>query len=450
LVATVVASLSVLVIPTLTVVTPSVTINTRFPVAVSVLVVGTLISILHESLHRAHQQAEQNAKELSETNKRLSESNERFHLLVQSVKDYGIFALDPQGNIISWNTGAENITGYKAEEIIGQHFARLCLPEDTESGKLERELQEATATGRYEEEGWRVRKDGSRFWAHVIITAIRDESGQLHGFSKVTHDMTERKRAEESYRLLIQEQVARAEAEASSQAKDEFLAILSHELRTPLTAILGWSDLLRSGKLDRDTTAMAAESIERSAKAQAVLVEDLIDVSRMISDKFSIDPILTELAPVIETAVNSLRPSAAAKDIQLHIDSDPVVGAVLGDPVRLGQVMLNLISNAIKFTPNGGSVTVRLEEVAAGPRIKISDTGQGIDPAVLPIIFDHFRQADSSSTRGHGGLGLGLAIVRYVVEAHGGVVTAESPGTGQGATFTVQLPWPNSQLKLAK
>jgi PAS domain S-box-containing protein len=241
-------------------------------------------------------------------------------------------------------------------------------------------------------------------------------------------------------RLYEAERRSRAEAEAANRTKDEFLATLSHELRTPLTAILGWTRLLRTANLEETTAAHALETVERNARAQAQLIEDLLDVSRIITGKLRLETHPVELLPIIEAAVDAVRPAADAKSIQLQTELDPLVGTVSGDPARLQQVVWNLVSNAVKFTGRGGRIVLRLERPDSHAQISISDTGEGIKPEFLPFVFDRFRQADGSTTRVHGGLGLGLAIVRHLVELHGGTVRAESQGENQGATFTVTLP----------
>jgi len=254
-------------------------------------------------------------------------------------------------------------------------------------------------------------------------------------------DITERKLAEEEHKqLLAREQAAREEAEAANRAKDDFLATVSHELRTPLNPILGWAMLLRTRSLDDATSVRALESIERNAKVQAQLIEDILDVSRVITGKLGLDVRPVDLTQVIDAAIDTVRPAAEAKTIQVQAYRDTDVGLVSGDPGRLQQVVWNLLSNAVKFTPNGGRVNIRLERLDSDIQITVSDTGKGISADFLPLIFDRFRQADSSSTRKYGGLGLGLAIVRQIIEMHGGTVRAESRGEGQGATFTVRLP----------
>jgi CheY-like chemotaxis protein len=238
----------------------------------------------------------------------------------------------------------------------------------------------------------------------------------------------------------MREQMIRAEAEAANRAKDEFLSILSHELRTPLNAILGWSAMLRQRTLSEDKVLRALETIERNAKSQAQLIEDILDISRIITGKLRLQVRPVNLVPVIESAIESVRLAAEAKSIRLQSRIDSQVGPLLGDANRLQQVVWNLLSNALKFTPKDGQVEIRLQRINSHAEITVSDTGLGISSDFLPFVFDRFRQQDSSTTRSYGGLGLGLAIVRQLVELHGGTVTVVSPGIGQGTTFTVTLP----------
>ncbi|MBD1831095.1 ATP-binding protein [Microcoleus vaginatus GB1-A2] len=240
--------------------------------------------------------------------------------------------------------------------------------------------------------------------------------------------------------LLMREQMIRAEAEAANRAKDEFLSILSHELRTPLNAILGWSTMLRQRTLSEDKVVRALETIERNAKSQAQLIEDILDISRIITGKLRLQVRPVNLVPVIESAIESVRLAAEAKSIRLQSVLDSEAGPLLGDAARLQQVVWNLLSNALKFTPKDGRVEIRLQRVNSHVEITVSDTGPGISSDFLPFVFDRFRQHDSTTTRSYGGLGLGLAIVRQLVELHGGTVTVVSPGIGQGTTFTVKLP----------
>jgi PAS domain S-box-containing protein len=378
----------------------------------------------------------------------LRHSEERFRLLVEGVSDYAIFMLDVNGVITTWNAGAARIKGYRAEEIIGQHFSKFYPQDALESGWPEHELEVAAAEGRFVDEGWRVRKDGSRFWAHVTITALRDDTGRLRGFAKLTRDLTERKRTEaleasgaERETLLEAERNARMLAQRSARIKDEFLATLSHELRTPLNAILGWTQLLRSrgapepAELDR-----AMEIIERNARAQVRLIDDLLDLSRIMSGRFRLDVQQVSLGDVVRSALDSIEPTAQTKGVRLESVLDPQSVVVSGDPQRLQQVFWNLLSNAVKFTPKGGKVQVVLQRVNSHIEFSISDTGIGIPATFLPHVFERFSQKDSSTNREYGGLGLGLAICKQLVDLHGGSIQAKSMGEGQGATFVVTLP----------
>lgn len=283
--------------------------------------------------------------------------------------------------------------------------------------------------------------DGQNRTMYTNAAPIRDREGKIIAGVCTFIDITERKQAEaEREQLLACEQEVRAEAEAANRLKDEFLSVLSHEIRTPLNAMLGWSQLLRSRKFDEATTNRALETIERNARTQAQLIEDLLDVSRIIRGKLSLDVRQIELCSAISAAIETVRPAIEAKAIQLHTAFDPSASLISGDYNRLQQVVWNLLSNAVKFTPKGGSVEVCLERVDSYAQIRVSDTGGGISAEFLPYVFDRFSQADSATTRSQGGLGLGLAIVRQLVELHGGTVHAQSPGKGQGATFIVNLP----------
>jgi CheY-like chemotaxis protein/two-component sensor histidine kinase len=249
-------------------------------------------------------------------------------------------------------------------------------------------------------------------------------------------------------RLLAREQAARETAEAANRVKDEFLAVLSHELRTPLNPILGWSQLLQKRKLDEKRTSYALETIERNAKLQVQLIDDLLDVSRILQGKLSLNVTPVNLTTTITAALETVRLAAQAKSIQIQTALEPNIGQVLGDSGRLQQVIWNLVSNAVKFTPQGGRVDIRLQRLDAQAQITVSDTGKGIHADFLPHVFEYFRQADNATTRQFGGLGLGLAIVRQIVELHGGTVFAESPGVDQGATFTVRLPLMQHQSEM--
>jgi PAS domain S-box-containing protein len=375
-------------------------------------------------------------------------SEERFRLLVEGVSEYAIFMLDVNGKVASWNVGAQRIKGYAADEIIGKHFS-IFYPQDVvDSGWPEHELREAALTGRFVDTGWRVRKDGSRFWANVTITAMRDESGKLLGYAKLTRDLTERRRVEamevanlERDDLLDAERNARMTAQRATRIKDEFLATLSHELRTPLSAILGWTQVLLRGQATNVADQRRAiEVIDRNARAQVQLIDDLLDLSRILAGKLRLELRQLAIIDVARAAIDSAAPAAEAKEIRLISLLDPGRAIVNGDASRLQQVVWNLLTNAIKFTPRGGQVQVLLQRVNSHIELSVSDTGVGIPAAFLPQVFERFSQRDGSSTRAHGGLGLGLAICRQLVELHGGSIRAASPGEGLGATFSVNLP----------
>jgi PAS domain S-box-containing protein len=360
------------------------------------------------------------------------ESEEMLHLLVDSVRDYAIFMLDPQGRVATWNDGARRIKGYEREEIIGRHVSIFYPEEDVRSGKPERLLGIAREKGRAEDEGWRVRKDGTRFLADVVLTAVHDAKGNLRGFAKVTRDITARKKSEETERALIV-------AQEVNRAKDEFLAVISHEMRSPLTSILGWARMLRIGGLDETTTREALDALERSAQTQVHLIEDLLDDTRITSGKLRLNKRPLQMKSVVESALADLAPSAEVKHISLRLEMGCDRCPIFADPVRLQQVIWNIVSNAIKFTPDGGTVTVGVDRHDSSARIEVQDNGRGITPDVLPQLFQRFRQADASSDR-KAGIGLGLAISKYLVEQHGGSISAASDGIGKGATFIIDLP----------
>ena len=356
--------------------------------------------------------------------------------------------LDVNGLVATWNSGAARIKGYRGDEIIGQHFRRFYPKEAVQSGWPEHELEVAAAQGRFVDEGWRIRKDGSRFWALVTITALRDESSRLRGFAKLTRDLTERKRTEaleasgaEREAMLETERGARMLAQRTARMKDEFLATLSHELRTPLNAILGWAQLLRTrGTAEAGEFHRGLEVIERNARAQVRLIDDLLDLSRIMSGRVRLDVQQVALADIVRGVLDSIEPAAQAKGLRLENVLDPKSVIVSGDPARLQQVFWNLLSNAVKFTPKGGRIQVLLQRVNSHIEFSVSDTGIGIPADFLPHVFDRFSQRDSSTHREYGGLGLGLAISKQLVDLHGGTIHAKSMGEGQGATFVVHLP----------
>lgn len=385
---------------------------------------------------------------------KLKESEELVRLLVSSVSDYAIFMLDPEGYVTSWNAGAEKIKGYTPEEIIGKHFSVFYPIEERSSGKPDLALRTARELGRVEYEGWRVRKNGTRFWADVIITAVRDETGRLRGFAKVTRDVTDRKNSEDVRRTLMAQREARLRAEAEQQraeasyeaareanrAKDSFLMTLSHELRTPITSIIGWTRLLPSIPPMDPAFESALRAIGESAEQQAQIIDDVLDVSRIFSGKMQLNIGDADIEKIVRGSVEVVRPSADANAIAIEVDIDPELKPIRGDSARIQQIVWNLLTNAVKFTQRNGRISVAARRKEAQVEITVTDTGEGIDPDFIPHIFEPFRQAEHPRTRVHGGLGLGLSIVRYLTEAHGGTITAESRGRGLGSTFMLSLP----------
>jgi hypothetical protein len=379
----------------------------------------------------------------------LRRSEERFRLLVEGVSEYAIFMLDPNGRVSTWNVGAERIKGYTANEIIGQHFSIFYPEEAKESGWPEHELQVAAEKGSFVDNGWRLRQDGTKFWANVTITALRDDTGLLLGYAKLTRDMTESKRIEaieavnlQREEMLDAERSARMAAQRATRVKDEFLATLSHELRTPLSAILGWTQILLRGDTPKEPQAQqrAIEVIDRNARAQVQLIDDLLDLSRIMTGKIRLDLHQISFTSIVQAAVDSATPAAKTKGIRLTAILGATQDIVSADGARLQQVVWNLLTNAIKFTPKGGQVQVLLQRVNSHLELSVSDTGIGIPESYLPHVFDRFSQKDSSTTRAFGGLGLGLAICKQLVDLHGGSIRAASQGEGMGATFFVQLP----------
>jgi PAS domain S-box-containing protein len=370
--------------------------------------------------------------ELEDQADQLRQAEDRLRLLLDSVHDYAICMLSPSGEVTSWNAGAERLFAYAADEIIGRDFACFYPMEDRDCDLPAEELRQAQEHGRHEGECQRIRQRGSVFDAHVVLTPVR-RKGELHGFSLVVRDITERKRLEDDLRRRADELAA------ANRAKEDFLATLSHELRTPLNAMLGWTRLLRLGKLDGAAVAKALATIERNAHVQEQLIADILDVSRIVTGKLRIELRPIDLTPVLDAALDAVKPAAEAKGIRLFGDTR-FTGTVLGDPDRLQQVVWNLLANAIKFTSTGGQVSVAVSRIAQNVVITVSDSGDGIAPDLLPFVFDRFRQGDGSVTRPHGGLGLGLSIVRHIVELHGGKVQAHSAGEGKGSSFSVHLP----------
>jgi PAS domain S-box-containing protein len=361
-----------------------------------------------------------------------------YQLMVDSVRDYAIFMLDPAGYIASWNRGAERIKGYTADEIIGRHFSVFYPKVEVDAGKPAYELEVAAAQGRFEDEGIRLRKDGTVFWANVIITAVRDTDGTLIGFAKVTRDLTERRAAQQK---AVADARRLAESEAANTAKTEFLAAMSHELRTPLNAIGGYTDLLSMG-LGGPVTAEQHDYLERIRKSQQHLmgiISDLLNFSRIESGQVTYDiaPIL--LSHVLDLVLPMVETQTLAKGLKLRREASEPEAIALGDRAKVAQILTNVLSNAIKFTDADGEITVSITVTTATARVSIADTGSGIPSDKLESIFEPFVQLGRSLSSAHEGTGLGLAISRDLAYAMNGDLTVTSV-EGVGSTFTLTLP----------
>jgi len=372
----------------------------------------------------------------SQNSKRFGEA-EQFRLLVESVRDYAILMLDPDGHITSWNTGAERLKGYSSAEIIGKHFSIFYAQEAIDKKHPLLELQLARANGSYREEGWRIRKDGTNYWADVLITAVYEPNGAFYGFAKVTQDLTERKKFEEE---LI---AARDQAQASSRIKSEFVANMSHEIRTPMNAIVGMCNVLLKTELDRRQTQYA-NNIREGGNALLTVINDILDFSKIEAGRLELELVDFDPARVIESTCELLAPSARAKGLELMAHIDPALpDQVQGDPERLRQVIINLTSNALKFSDHG-EVIVRaqldsIENGIANIRFSVRDQGIGISEEQQSKLFSPFVQADGTISRRFGGTGLGLSISKRLVNLMNGDISVQS-SLGNGATFSFVLP----------
>ena len=428
---------------------------------------------------------------------RLQDIDKLYRLLVESVTDYAIFVLDDTGVIRSWNPGAERLKGYTESEIIGKHFSIFYPPEDINTGKPAWELRIATEEGRVEDEGWRVRKDGTRFWANVVITALREDDGTLIGFAKITRDLTERRRAEEQARQLAAEmaarreaesnsaqlmeltdelrrqaleleaqteeaqslteeleeanerleqemaeaEAARASAEAANRAKTEFLAVMSHELRTPLNAIAGYTELLKMG-LRGPVTPEQVEDLSRITRSERTLlslINDILNFARLEAGHVTFASERVSIPELVADLDAMISPQLRAKQLRFEFAGCGPGAAVSADRDKVRQILLNLLSNAVKFTRPGGAIEIGCDEAPDVVAIRVRDTGVGIPPEKLQAIFEPFVQLDRSLTSSQEGSGLGLAISRDLARAMGGDLWAESPAGG-GSTFVLQLP----------
>jgi PAS domain S-box-containing protein len=391
------------------------------------------------NLQTAYSELAQAQFELERRAGEIEDTRDLFQRVIESMSE-ALFLVDHAGRVIRTNPAAGALLGCDHTVLQHRGFAEVCRSDRIAATPWQL-LERAPGGAQPDVEAEIVTPAGGRIAVSASCGLVRDKRGKIMGLLIVMRDITDRKRAEhERAKLLASAQAARAEAEAANRAKDEFLAILSHELRTPLGAILGWTRMLRNNSVDAASVGRALQTIERNARAQAQLVEDLLDVSRIITGKLALEMRVVELQPIIAAALDVVRPAADAKGIRLEATFEALAGFVSGDAARLQQIVWNLLSNAVKFTASGGQVRVRLQRVDGHVRMTVADTGQGIRADFLPHVFDRFRQADSSSTRAHGGLGLGLAIVRQLVELHGGTVDVTSDGPGKGAIFGVNLP----------
>ncbi|MBC8741663.1 PAS domain S-box protein [Paraburkholderia sp. UCT31] len=366
----------------------------------------------------------------------LRQSEERFRLLVDSVKDYAIFMLDPQGFVVSWNSGAARIKGYTHDEIVGRHFSQFYVPEEAAAGKPARELAIARQIGTVEDEGWRMRKDGSTFWANVIITAVYDESRRLRGFAKVTRDLTERRRREE--------------LERSGERMREFLATLAHELRNPLAPVRNAIGTMQMETDLSPVVARARDLIDRQVTHLTRLVDDLLDIGRIMSDKVELRIARVDLAELVARAIEAARPFTDSREqrVVAHVPDAPVM--IRGDMTRLVQVLQNLLHNASKFSPNGSAIELQGRVDFRMAVLEVRDPGCGIPVRSLDKIFELFAQEKEGQSFGEGGLGIGLTLCKSLVEMHGGSIVASSEGLGLGSTFTLSLPLASAQSDTAE
>ena len=390
---------------------------------------NVVITALHDAdgRHRGFAKVTRDLSARREHEELLRQSEELFRLMVEGVRDYAIFMLDPQGHIASWNLGAQITKGYTAEEIIGQHFSVFYPQEQRDRDWPGQELVMALRDGRFEDEGWRLRKDGSRFWANVVITALHDAQGRHRGFAKVTRDLSQHRRIDT--------------LEHESRHLTRFIAVLGHELRNPLTAIANATTLLSLAEAAPQRVQDVHGVLSRQVAHLRRLVDDLLDVGRIVSGKVHMERTPIRLQEVVAGAVEAIAPEFRKRGQRLDVEAEPAPLWVLGDRARLAQVLGNLLHNACKFTPEGGQVRVVLARVDAHVELRVSDTGCGIAPTELKRVFELFEQGKDAATPGHGGLGIGLNLVHQIVLQHDGEVSAFSTGEpGKGAEFVVRLP----------
>lgn len=420
----------------------------RIAVTAIFFVTGVLVSIVCESLHRSRRRAEAARSDLEKSRQRLLDSEKGFRSLADSAPVL-IWVTDATKARTWLNRPWLEFTGKTMEQELGVGWRDGVHPADLE--RYQEVYSASFDTRQPFEMDYRLRRhDGVYRWVLDRGIPFTAADGTFLGYMGGVIDFNERKSAEENSEAMLRiEQAARVEAERAALMKDEFLATVSHEMRTPLTAMLGWVQMLRSGSLSGDAIPHALETIERNARAQAKLINDLLDMSRILSGRLRLDVQRVNVTDVVEAAIATAEPAAAAKKIKIIREFEAEPESISGDASRLQQVIWNLLNNAIKFTPSGGEVTVSMKRLESLLEVTVSDNGEGINPDFLPHVFERFRQQDSSTDRRHQGLGLGLSIVKQLIELHGGSVQVHSEGPGRGAAFTVSMPLANGYVRRA-
>jgi PAS domain S-box-containing protein len=379
-----------------------------------------------DGVHRGFSKITRDLTERREQEERLRQSEERFRLLLEGIEDYAVYMLDPEGRVTSWNGGAQRITGYSADEIVGQSFERFYSPEDVAAGRPAAELRTAMLNRRAEDTGWRVRKDGTRFWADVVVTALHDEEGRMRGFAKVVRDLSEKKRIEN--------------LEEQGRHLTEFLAMLAHELRNPLAPIRNALGIMALSRDMAPQAAWARDVIERQTTHLTRLVDDLLDVSRITRGKLSMHTASMDVNAAVQRAVEAARPLIDSRKHQLEVKLAPREVVINGDMTRLVQVVVNLLNNAAKYTPEAGRISVEVGTLQDDAIVRVRDNGIGIPAHMMEHVFDLFAQGERSLARTEGGLGIGLTLARRIVALHGGSIKAQSAGAHKGSEFVVRLP----------